>query len=447
MDIKEVYEHSIEKYRARTPLSAKAFEEAQMYLAGGECRSIAYFYPYPFTLDHSSGCVMYDVDGNEYYDFLSNYTSLIHGHAHPDITRALCRAAKRGTISPAGIEEQVQLAKMITERVNSVERIRFCNSGTEATMFAIRTARAYKQKSGVIKMLGGYHGTHDAVECSISPALCDEICGADQKPKPEPGVSAGAMQDVYIAPYNNLDAVENILKNNDDIACIIVEPFMGTTGMIPARPSYLQGLRDLSDKYDVVLIIDEVQAFRLSTGGAQKKYGVDADLCTFGKFIGGGLSVGAFGGKKEIMAVFDHDRENPMSQSGTFNGNRVAMAGGIEALKLLDQKAIDYIDSLAERLEKGFRDEIKKRNLGITTTREGSLLNVHFMSDEPYDYVTAYESNKTINKIWYLEMLTRGIFPAPRGLFVISTVMDEKVIDAAIDAFGESLDVIAPLMT
>jgi glutamate-1-semialdehyde 2,1-aminomutase len=314
-------------------------------------------------------------------------------------------------------------------------------------MFAIRTAKAYTGRLGVIKMLGGYHGTHDLVECSINPKLTPGQFGKKLGPLPEPGISENAMKDVYVVPYNNLDAVEEILEEHaKEIACVIVEPFMGTTGMIPAKPGYLKGLRELCDKYDVVYIIDEVQGFRLSTGGAQKKFNVDADLTTFGKIIGGGLAVGAFGGCDRIMRVFDHENEHPIQQSGTFNGNRATMAGGIASLKLLSQEKIDYIDFLGERLEKGFENEIGKRKLPISITREGSLLNIHISAEKPYDYETAFKSNKAINKLWYLEMLNRGIFPAPRGLFVISTVMTEEVIDRIIPTFAETLDVMAPFL-
>jgi glutamate-1-semialdehyde 2,1-aminomutase len=423
MDFNEAYQKAIETYKKRTPESEKAYRQACEYLAGGECRSLAFFNPYPFTLKKAEGWKMYDLDGNTYIDFLSNYTSLIHGHAHPKHSEAITGAAALGTASPAGIEEQVILAKMICERVNSVDKIRFCNSGTEATMFAIRTAKAYTGRKGVIKMLGAYHGTHDVAAYTIEDAA----------------------EGVYIIPYNDLDAARKILKEHpEDIACVIVEPFLGD-GIIPAKQGYLKGLRGLCDKYNVVYIMDEVQSFRLSTGGAQKKYNVHADLTTFAKIIGGGLPVGAFGGKNEIMSVFDHSKDNPLKQSGTFNGNRASMAGGIASLKMLDQSKIDYIDSLGERLELGFEKEIKKRKLPVSITREGSLLNIHMSSEKPYDYETACKSDNDILRLWYLEMLNRGVFPAPRGLFVISTVMTDEVIDTAASAFAGALDVIAPI--
>lgn len=435
-------------YTSKTAKSKLAFEEARKYMAGGECRSIACFDPYPFTVEYGEGCRIHDLDGNVYIDFLNNYTSLIHGHAHPAVTKAISEAAAKGTACPAGIPEQVELAKIITSRMEHVDTVRFCNSGTEATMFAVRAARAYMKRDGVIKMLGGYHGTHDVVEFNVSPKI---VPGVDlMKPiANEPGVPAASGETVYIARYNNLDDVENILQENaEKIACILVEPFLGTTGMIPAKPGYLQGLRELADKYGVLLIIDEVQGFRLSSGGAQKLYGVRADLCSFGKIIGGGLAVGAFGGRKEIMDLYDHYHNDfPLQQSGTFNGNRPTMAGGIAAMKLLDNAAFKKLDELGARLQAGMEKAIAERDMNMSVTRACSLLNIHFSKDAPYDYETAYQDKKCpVAPLWYLTMLNGGIFPAHRGLFVISTVMTEADIDKAISVFEKSLDAIKPYL-
>lgn len=447
MTYQEAMDQARSLYCSKTPKSKEAFEYARNYLAGGECRSIACFDPYPFTVEYAEGCRLHDVDGNVYIDFLNNYTSLIHGHAHPALTKAIADAAAKGTACPAGIPEQVELAKIICERMEHVERVRFCNSGTEATMFAIRAARAFKKRDGVIKMLGGYHGTHDVVEFSVSPKITPDM---DLK-RPianEPGVPDSAGETVYIARYNSLEDVEEILKRNaSKIACILVEPFLGTTGMIPARPGYLQGLRKLADQYDVLLVIDEVQGFWLSTGGAQKKFGVRADLCSFGKIIGGGLAVGGFGGRADIMNLYDHYSNTfPLKQSGTFNGNRPTMAGGIAALKLLDEAAFEKLENLGARLEAGMNEAIGARGLNMSVTREGSLLNIHFVKEAPYDYETAYADKNPAAALWYLAMLNGGIFPAPRGLFVISTVMTEKEIDRAVEVFAGSLDTIAPYL-
>lgn len=450
MNFELVYEAAKNTYKQRTPKCAAAYEEARRYLAGGECRSIAYFDPYPFTIDRADGYRYWDLDGNEYLDFLSNYTSLVHGHNHPRLVEAICDAARKGTAVPANLPEQTELAKLLTKRMKTVELVRFCNSGTEATMFAIRAAKAFTKKDAIIKMLGGYHGTHDSACISVSPSLTRPTPHGIQAPAvPDQwGVPKNVADNVLVAPYNDPEAVESILKQHaDKVACILVEPFLGTTGMIPARPGYLKGLRELANRYHVLLILDEVQSFRLSTGGAQQKFGVEADLTTFGKIIGGGLSVGAFGGRSEIMQMYDQRNQEPLNQSGTFNGNRPTMAAGRVAVEMLDQPAIDRIDRLGERLQLGMEKAIACQNVPMSVTREGSLLNVHMSAEKPHDYDTAFRAQTPVSKLWYLEMVNRGIFPAKRGLFVISTAIDESVVDRAIHAFDESVCVVRPFLS
>lgn len=441
MNIDECYQKEVDEYIKRTPKSGKQYENACKYIAGGETRSVSYYNPYPLTIAKGNGCEIFDIDGNKYYDFINNYTSLIHGHANPQVVEAMIKAEEKGTAVPAGISEQVQLAELLCNRVPSVERVRFCNSGTEATLFAVRAAKAYTGKSGLLKVLGGYHGTTDMMEYNVSTEI--DFSKPDEALIPKPdikGVSERIAQDMYIMNYNDLECTEKILKNNSDkIAAIIVEPFLGAGGLIPAKEGYLNGLRKLADKYGVLLIFDEVQALRLSDGGAQKKYGVTPDLSAFGKIIGGGLAVGGFGGKKEIMAVFDPKTPGHLSQSGTFNGNRPTMAAGFTALTLYDQKACDRLEELALKLEKGIMSAMNSNGIKGCVTRAGSLMNYHFSDIVPYDYITASHDNKEILKLVHLGLLKRGIFAAPRGTMALSTPMDDSVIDKTIQAFAETL--------
>ncbi len=441
MDIKEYYAKETEEYRKRTPQSGEMYQKACNYIAGGETRSVSYYHPYPLTIARGSGCEIYDLDGNKYYDFINNYTSLIHGHANPQVVEAMAKAQEKGTAVPAGISEQVQLAQLLCERVPSVERVRFCNSGTEATLFAVRAAKAYTGRSGLIKVLGGYHGTTDMMEYNVSPQIDLSKPEGSLIPRPDiRGVSERIAQDMYIMHFNDLACTEEILKKDaDKIAAIIVEPFLGAGGLIPAKEGYLKGLRDLADQYGVLLIFDEVQALRLSDGGAQKRYGVTPDLSAFGKIIGGGLAVGGFGGKKEIMDVFDPRTAGHLSQSGTFNGNRPTMAAGYTALSLYDQAACDRLEILAERLEKGIVDSFARHDIEGCVTRAGSLMNYHFSEIVPYDYITSLHDNKEILKLVHLGLLKRGIFVAPRGTIALSTPMTQSVIDETIHAFDETL--------
>lgn len=448
MNIEEFYQSEIELYKKRTVKSGEMYAKACNYIAGGETRSVSYYNPYPLTIASGKGCQIHDFDGNIYYDFINNYTSLIHGHANPAVIEAMIKAEEKGTAVPAGIEEQIQLAELLCERVPSVERVRFCNSGTEATLFAVRAAKAFTGKPGLVKVLGGYHGTTDMMEYNVSPVIDLNNTASAFIPKPDiKGVSERIAEDMYIMNFNDLNSTEEILKKNaDKIAAIIVEPFMGAGGLIPAKEGYLMGLRTLADKYGVLLIFDEVQALRLSEGGAQKRYGVTPDLSAFGKIIGGGLAVGGFGGRKEIMDLFNPVVPSHLSQSGTFNGNRPTMAAGYTALKLYDQKACDRLEGLAVRLQAGIEEAFKNNGISGCVTRAGSLMNYHFSDIIPYDYITSLHDNKEMLKLVHLGLLKRGVFVAPRGTIALSTPMTEEIIDETIKVFDETLNEIKTYM-
>lgn len=441
MNIEEFYQREVESYKSRTVKSGEMYKKACKYIAGGETRSVSYYHPYPLTIAYGKGCEIHDLDGNTYYDFINNYTSLIHGHANPVVLEAMIKAEERGTAVPAGIEDQIKLAQLLCERVPSIESVRFCNSGTEATLFAVRVAKAYTGKPGLIKVLGGYHGTTDMMEYNVSPKIDLSDISSAFIPKPDiKGVSERIADDMYIMNFNDLQSTEDILNENaDKIAAIIVEPFMGAGGLIPAKEGYLSGLRTLADKYNVLLIFDEVQALRLSDGGAQKRYGVTPDLSAFGKIIGGGLAVGGFGGKKEIMELFNPVNAGHLSQSGTFNGNRPTMAAGFAALTLYDQKACDRLEDLAVRLQTGIEKAFADNDIIGCVTRAGSLMNYHFSEIVPYDYLTSLKDNKELLKVVHLGLLKRGVFTAPRGTIALSTPMTEAVIDKTVKVFDETL--------
>lgn len=442
MSLEEYYEKLTKEYAGRTTKSGIQFEKAKKYLAGGETRTVSYYPPYPLTIDYGKGYEIFDLDGNRYVDFINNYTSLIHGHANDKITEAIQRAAAKGTAVPAGIEEQVALAELICTRVPCAERIRFCNSGTEATLFAVRAAKAYTGKDGIIKMLGGYHGTTDMMEYNVSLpkkeyASVEEMC----IPAPDiKGVSSRLAEEMYIVPFNRLEAVEKVLAESaDKIAALIMEPFLGAGGLIPAEEAYVKGVRELTEKYHVLLIFDEVQALRLSEGGAQKRYGVVPDIAAFGKIIGGGLPVGAVAGKEEIMEVFNPVRKDALTQSGTFNGNRVTMAAGYASLIQYNQAACDRLEQLAERAEQLMEEAFAKTGITGCVTRAGSLMNYHFLEKKPTCYEEGRNEDKMLFRLMHLEMLKRGFFVAPRGMIALSTPMDEVVIDAFGNAFHDSL--------
>ena len=309
-----------ERYRARTPGSAALHQAAAAYLPGGDTRTIAHYAPYPLAIERGRGATLTDADGNEYLDFLNNYTSLIHGHAHPRIVEAATEQLRRGSAYAAATASQAALARLICERVPSVAAVRFTNSGTEANMNAIRAARAFTGRSILVKMEGGYHGTYDATEVSVHPDPA--LAGPAEAPRPVAegrGLTPGAVADTLVVPFNDATAAERLFAaRGGEIAAVIVEPLLGSGGMVPATREYLRRLRELTAAHGALLIFDEVMSFRVGPGGAQGLNGVEPDLTTFAKIIGGGFPVGAFGGRAEVMAQYDPRRP----------GHRLPQRGG-----------------------------------------------------------------------------------------------------------------------
>lgn len=434
-------------YQKRTPTSKTHHEKASAYMPGGDTRTTCYFAPYPTYMQTGSGCRLYDCDGNDYIDYLSNYTSLIFGHAHPDLTKATKDFVEHGTIFGASAEIQYLHARHLVERVPSLEMVRYCNSGTEATMFALRGARAFTGKDLVIKMDGGYHGTHDLAEVNVHPDV--DAVGMPSK-KLIPGVPESTLQDVLIAPYNDLNAMEDLIKaNQDKLAAVIVEPIMGAGGLLYPESGYLQGLREITTRYDIILIFDEIISFRVNRSGVQALEGVTPDMTTLGKWIGGGFPVGAFGGRQDIMAVYDPTKPGSIPHGGTFNANNLTMGVGLVALNLVDQPAIDLLNQLGDRLKGGLQEALKKAEVKAHISGFGSLLMLHWREDMPRN---AKETAQGVAKagrlpeLFHLEMLNRGIYFAPRGMFIISMPMAESEVDECIEVFEGALETFRPFI-
>lgn len=422
-------------YRERTPGSRALYERAVLALPGGSTRTATYYAPYPAYMERGAGCRLYDVDGNAYIDCLNNYTALVHGHARPELVAVLADCARRGTVHGAPVEAEIALAEAIARRMPSVERVRFTNSGTEAVMGALRAARAYTGRAKVLKMEGGYHGSYDAAEVSVDPGQ-----QAPMWPEGRPdgaGLSPGLTGEVLVAPFNDLTAVTALVKQHrHELAAVIVEPVMGAAGVIPATAPFLRRLREVTRDAGVLLILDEVVTFRLAPGGAQERYGIVPDLTTFGKLIGGGLPIGAFGGSEVIMASFDGRRSGAIPHSGTFNGNLATMALGRAALDLLSASEIARIDALGGRLRRGIQGVADASEWSISVTGIGSLAHVHPSKERIVDYRSAAAaSSRPRSALMHLALLTRGVFIAPRGMLSVSTAMVEEDIDAVIAAF------------
>jgi len=438
----------VQKYESKTPTSKKHFEEAKKWLPGGGTRNIAYFFPYPFFVVKGEGCYLFDVDGNKYIDILNSMTVNIHGHAHPKIVKAMQKQASEGTAHAAPMELQYELAKIICERTPSIELMRFCNSGTEATMFAIRAARKYTGKDKIIKTEGGYHGSHDYVEVNITPNLTAEDMPIRTVEK---GVPETILKDVFIVPYNDLEATENVMKKHHKrIAAMILEPMLGSGGGAIATKEYLQGLRKLTKKYNILLIFDEVITFRISTGGVQKYYGVTPDLTALGKTIGGGLPVGVFGGKYEIIDQFNPTKKDFITHSGTFSGNAMTMVAGKTAMELYNEDEVIRLTKLGDRLKEGLRKVLDELEIKGQVNGLQSLVYV-YLFDEPVVNArqTVFKLIPTLNLSKYLTLALaiNGIYAVSRGItaFILSTPMDERVVDEIISRYKKAMLMVLPL--
>jgi glutamate-1-semialdehyde 2,1-aminomutase len=403
---------TLDDYLARTPRSRELYERATRSLPGGSTRTTVYSAPYPPYVDHGRGLLITDVDGNTYRDFLGNYTSLILGHAHPAVVAAVERQVRRGSAFAAPTETEIALAEELRRRVPSIEHLRFTSSGTEATMFAIRAARAFTGRPLIASFDRAYHGTHDQVMAGT------------------PGVP-DAIGDLRIElPWNDPNGIERQLAGREqELAAIIVEPVQGAGGVRAPGADFLPYLRSLADRLGALLIFDEIISFRIAEGGAQEVFGVRPDLTTLGKIIAGGYSLAAFGGRRDVMAIFDARRTGGVSHGGTFNGNPVAAAAGLATLNELTPAAYRRLDALGERLEVRLTDAISNRGLTTRVTRVASLFQVFAGGG-----AAAFAPGAGQPAELFLGLLNAGFWLAPRGMGAIPTVATETDIDELGDA-------------
>ena len=440
------YFESVKKiYADARPNSRRLHTEACKYMPGGDTRTATFFLPFPNFIKYGDGAYMYDEDGFKLLDFQNNYTSLIHGHAHPETVEAVREQIAKGSAYTAPFEKQIELSAILTQRFPSVDMIRYTNSGTEANMHALRIARAYTGKAKIIKTEGGYHGTTDVFEASVDPNIKKAGTLDQIKVIPESrGVSENALKDVLVVPFNDIERTRKMIEEHyRETACIIIEPIMGSAGQITPDLEYLKFLREITAQYHIVLIFDEVVTGRLSLGGAQKFYGVTPNLTTMGKIIGGGTPVGAFGGKQEIMQMYD-PREKKMYHSGTFNGNAVTMAAGLATMKAYNQEAVDYVNGLGTLFKEGVLKIYDKLGLNMKISGTGSIYNILFTDKEVKNYRDVASAHEELNKVLYMSLLTKGIFDAERGMFCMSTAMTKEDIRFGLDTLETSLREMLP---
>jgi glutamate-1-semialdehyde 2,1-aminomutase len=418
--------------------SIALFQEAQTLLPGGVNSPVRAFRAVggqPLFIERGEGPYLFDVDGNRFIDYVLSWGPLITGHAHPDVVKAIQEAALLGTSYGAPSPLELELAKSIIEFMPNIEMIRFVNSGTEATMSALRLARAYTKREKIIKFDGCYHGHADML-------LVQAGSGVATLGLPDsPGVPSAVASDTLVAQFNDLESVEALFKKYpEQIAGLIVEPVAGNMGVIPPQPGFLEGLRKLTTEYGAVLIFDEVMTgFRVHKGGAQTLYNIKPDLTTLGKVIGGGLPVGAYGGKREIMQLVAP--LGPMYQAGTLSGNPLAMSAGIAALSLIrGGECWEKLDQAGARLEAGVASAAKQTGIPIQQTRVGTMFTTFFSETKPVGWNTVKVADKVQFGKFFQKMLANGVYLAPSQFEAgfISTLHTDKIIDRTIEAVTES---------
>ncbi len=418
--------------------SEELFSEAQKYLPGGVDSPVRAFKSVggnPLFIKRGKGSKIYDEDGNEFIDYVCSWGPLILGHAPLQVVKSVQRMAESGTSFGAPIELETRLAKMVCEAVPSIQMVRFVSSGTEAAMSALRLARAYTHRDKIVKFAGCYHGHSDGL-------LAKAGSGATTLGVPDsPGVPQGYAQNTLIARYNNLSSVEGLFAAHEDIAAVIVEPVAANMGVVPPQPGFLEGLRDLTRKAGSLLIFDEViTGFRLAYGGAQGLYGVTPDLTCLGKIIGGGLPVGAYGGRADIMGMMAPS--GPVYQAGTLSGNPLAMIAGIETLRALNQNdTYSELERKASLLENGFTRAASKSNTPVQLSRVGSIMTVFFSSEPVTDYESATRSDTERFAKFHGKLLEQGIYwpPSQYEAAFVSLAHKDEDIEATIEAMRKAL--------
>lgn len=392
--------------------SSQLFADAQNYIPGGVNSPVRAFKGVggnPIFIKKASGAYLYDEDGNKYVDYINSWGPMILGHAYEPVVNAVIEKAKLGTSFGAPTEIETEIAKLAVKMVPNIDKIRFVNSGTEACMSAVRLARGYTKREKIIKFSGCYHGHSDAF-------LIAAGSGASTFGVPNSaGVTQGAAKDTLLADYNSLESVQRLFdENKNEIAAIIIEPVAGNMGCVPPQTGFLEGLREICNQNGALLIFDEVMTgFRLAKGGAQELFGINADIVCFGKVIGGGLPVGAFAARNEIMNCLAP--LGPVYQAGTLSGNPLAMAAGLEMLKSLnnDKEVFKRLDEKTGYLEKGIREVLTKNNVDFTVNRVGSMISIFFDSREIYDFKTAGYGDTQRFKDFFHGLLKEGVYIAP----------------------------------
>jgi glutamate-1-semialdehyde 2,1-aminomutase len=439
----------IEGYEAFAPISRELSLEARRCFPGGDTRMSAHYAPYPLFVERAEGCRLYDADGHSLVDFMNNFTSLVHGHAFAPVVDAVIEQVQRGSAFAAPTRSQVALAQLIRSRVPSIEQLRFTSSGSEATLMTLRCARAATGRPKIMKMEGGYHGSYELAEVSLVPF--PGRCGPLEAPHSvaiDASIPPSALSDAVICPYNEPALARALIERHaHELAAVIVEPVLGSMGMIPATTEFLGALRETTARHGIVLVFDEVITLRVSDGGAQQVHGVTPDLTSLGKIIGGGLPIGAFGGREDLMRMFHPDQPAPVMHASTFSGNPLSMAAGFAAMNALDPQATSRLNALGDRLRTGIGAAFERHGIRGQAVGLGSLANIHLTDAKlasARDSLAGVSRSGSVNQLLHLEMLKRGVASAPRLMYCTSTAMSDEDVDFALDALDDALKSLKP---
>ena len=421
-DLDSALEGARLNYETRRPMSLAAHNSASQFMPGGNTRTVLYHGPFPLRIVSGDGCRLMDADGISYVNFLGEYTAGLFGHSNPEIRAAIIDALDHGVSLSGHNENEIRLAELVCTRFPSIDLVRFTNSGTEANLMAISAARCFTGKSKVMVFNGGYHG-----------GLLYFKNG---------GVPVNAPYEYVLGPYNSVaEAGELIRANHQDLACVLVEPMQGSAGCIPASREFLQALRNACDETGTVLIFDEVMTSRLDSGGAQSLLGVIPDMTTLGKYIGGGMSFGAFGGREEIMALFDPGRVDGLPHAGTFNNNSITMSAGVAAMgTVLTADALAGLNSRGDALREKLNSLALENNARLCFTGAGSLIGMHGLASLPTRVEDCQGGEDRIVELLFLDLLEKGYYMARRGFISLMLPLDDSDLAGFVDAFQSILE-------
>ncbi|MBV9565452.1 MAG: aspartate aminotransferase family protein, partial [Bradyrhizobium sp.] len=404
-------------YVARNPLSAAQYAEAETVMPGGNTRTVLFYQPFPLTIVRGEGGELWDADGHRYLDFMGEYTAGLSGHSNPVITAAIKAAIDNGLNLSGHTRMEAELARIVSRRFPAMELLRFTNSGTEATLLALTLARIATGRRKIMAFDGGYHGSvfvfRDAVNIVNAPF------------------------DWVFAPYNDAQAARDLIAAHaDDLAAVIVEPMQGSGGCIPAEPEFLSALREETTRTGALLVLDEVMTSRLAPGGLQTRYGVRADLMTLGKYVGGGMSFGAFGGRAELMRRFDPREPDALGHAGTFNNNALTMSAGIAAMtKVVTQEALDRVNARGDALRQRLQSLCASHAAPLCVTGIGSLLTIHATPGPVRSNADLKHQEQRLKELVFFDLLEQGIYLARRGMAALSLEVDDAACDAFVAAF------------